>query len=102
VTKPSKPTVQIMAESVRAEHDAWPLDPAYPKNPSHEDAFKKDRDNQRVLWQIYDCFGDGDPVPPWAQTAFRDLLEKVVSCRLTWDEAFGKVPVSRKHTRPWL
>ena len=102
MTKPTKPIGQIMAESVRDEHDAWPLDPAYPKNPSHEDAFKRDGDNQRVLWQIYDCAERGERIPDWAATAFRDLFIKVMSCELTWEKAFGNVPASRKRTRPWL
>jgi len=102
--KTSKPTGRIIAESVRGEHKAWPLDPSYPANPSHEDAFKKDRDNQRVLWQIYDCAERGEPIPPWAATAFRDLLEKVMRCELTWSEAFGRIPAKgprhRKHYKP--
>jgi hypothetical protein len=100
--KPSKPIGQIMAESVRAEHKGWPLDPTYPENPSHESGFKDDGDNQRVLWQIYDCAEHGEPIPPWAATAFREVFEKVMSCKLTWEEAFGKVPASREHTKPWL
>jgi hypothetical protein len=98
--RPSKPTGQIMAGSVRAEHKGWPLDPAYPENASHESGFKDDRDNQRVLWQIYDCAVGGDRIPPWAGTAFRDLFEKVMRCELTWTEAFGEVPAKKPDGRP--
>ena len=93
--KPSKPIGQIMAESVRDEHDAWELDPAYPKNPSHEDAFKRDGDNQKVLWQIYYCAERGERIPDWAATAFCDLFEQVMKCEKTWSEAFGEVPAKR-------
>ena len=99
--EPSKSTARIMEEAVRGEHEGWPLDPAYPRNPSHESGFKDDHDNQRVLWQIYDCAKVGDPIPPWAAIAFRDLLEKVMRCELTWSEAFGQVPAAG-HKRTWI
>jgi hypothetical protein len=98
--KPSKPIAQIMEETVRGEHDAWPLDPTYPPGGSHEDGFKAG-DNQRVLWEIYQRAGEGKPIPRWAANAFRDLFIKVMSCELSWGEAFGQVPAGG-HKRSWL
>jgi hypothetical protein len=87
----SKPLGQIIAESVRGEHEAWPIDTAYLLEPSHEDGFSAG-DKQRVLWQIYDCAVQGTPIPRWAAKAFCDALETVVTCQSTWEQAFDDVP----------
>ena len=87
----SKPLGQIIAESVRGEHEAWPLDPAYPKMRLHEDGFKAG-DRQSVLWQMRDCAVEGTPIPEWAAKAFCDALEAVVTCQSTWEQEFGDVP----------
>jgi hypothetical protein len=87
----SKPLGQIIAESVRGEHKAWPTDPAYSTKGSHEDSFA-DGDKQRVLWQIYDCAVAGAPIPKWAAKAFCDSLAAVVTCQSTWEREFGDVP----------
>jgi hypothetical protein len=91
VTKPSKPLGQIIAESVRGEHEAWPTDPGYSTKGPHEERFGAG-DKQRVLWQIYDCAVDGTPIPKWAAKAFCDSLVEVVTCQSTWEREFGEVP----------
>jgi len=95
---PSKPLGQIISESVRDKHKAWPLDRDYPANPSHEDGFKKDK--QRVLWQIHDCAMDGRLIPDWAARAFCDALVRVVTCQSTWQQEFGEVPARGRRHRP--
>jgi hypothetical protein len=94
----SKPLGQIIAESVRGEHKAWPTDPAYSTKGSHEDSFA-DGDKQRVLWQIYDCAVAGAPIPKWAAKAFCDSLVAVVTCQSTWEREFGEVPAKGAERR---
>jgi hypothetical protein len=96
----SKPLSQIIAEAIRGEHEGWPLDPAFPKEPSHKKAFfSKKPDGQRVLWQIHDSIRAGKPIPKWAATAFCKLLVKVVTCNSTWNEAFGEIPAKGTRRR---
>jgi hypothetical protein len=99
VAKSSKPLGQIIAESVRGEHDGWPTDPQYSTKGSHEDRFNAG-DKQRVLWQIYDCAVEGTPIPKWAAKAFCDALVAVVTCQSSWEREFGDVPAKgRAHRR---
>jgi hypothetical protein len=91
MTKPSKLLNQIIEESVKGKHEAWPLDPAYKAEGSYKDRYQ-DGDNQIVLWEIYRCAQEGSVIPDWAAKAFADLFLKVVTCELRWDQAFGKVP----------
>jgi hypothetical protein len=88
---PSKPLGQIIVESVRGEHKAWPTDPAYSTGASHADGFTSG-DRQRVLWQIYDSAVEGSPIPEWASKAFCDALVAVVTYQSTWEREFGEVP----------
>jgi hypothetical protein len=90
--KPSKLLSRIIAESVRGEHDAWLLDKTYPKEPSHEKAFRENDDRERMLWQIYDSAQAGTPIPEWAANAFCDALIRVVTRASTWNKEFGEVP----------
>jgi hypothetical protein len=83
---------------VRGEHKGWPLDPDHPAGGSHEEGFKKG-DKQRLLWQIYDCAKTGTTIPEWAAMAFCDALYEIVTCRKTWDQAFGEVPAKRRLNR---
>jgi hypothetical protein len=77
ITTSSKPLGQIIAESVQGKHDAWPLDDAYSAEGSFEERFNKG-DNQIVLWEIYRCAKDSEPIPEWAAEAFCSLLIRVV------------------------
>jgi hypothetical protein len=96
--KLSKPLGQIIAASVRGEHDAWLLDKTYAREPSHEKAFR-DGDGQRILWQIYDSAQAGTRIPEWAANAFCDALIRVVTCASTWNEEFGEVPAKGSRHR---
>jgi hypothetical protein len=100
MTTRSKPLGQIISESVRTKHKAWPLDLNYSPNPSHEDGFKRHGDSQRVLWQIHDCARDGNSIPEWAATAFCDALVRVMTCQSTWQQEFGDVPARGRKHRP--
>jgi hypothetical protein len=98
----SKPLSQIIAEAIRGEHKGWPLDPAFPVEPSHQKAFfSKKSDNQRVLWQIHDCIKAGKSIPEWTATAFCEILAKAVTCNTTWNEAFGEIPAKGSRRRKY-
>jgi hypothetical protein len=99
VTKPPKPLDQIIEESVQGKITAWPLDSAYRPEGSFEERFNKG-DNQIVLWKIYGCAKNREPIPEWAAQAFCSLLIRVVKCELSWEKAFGKVPAGRRKRPP--
>jgi hypothetical protein len=93
----SKSLGQIISESARGEHKAWPLDKAFKAGP-HKKRFREG-DRQAALWEIYDCAQAGVAIPEWAATAFCDALIDVVTCQITWDDAFGKVPAKTPKRR---
>lgn len=80
--------LEIVRRVARGEPTPWRLDERYPTLGPPQDRYPKDK--QALLWEIYLAAEIGQPIPPWAATAFREIMLRLFRGALVdWEAAFG-------------
>src|SRR6516162_342789 len=92
-----KSLFEIIEESVEHGSGGWDLNPAHPPSGRSFEQRFRGGDKEIVLWEISRCIKNNTRIPEWAGIAFRVALERVVTCKSTWDQAFGKIPVGGRY-----